>query len=275
MILLGLALIALLAVALLVGGVLLFIAVRHQGEMAKLPLPRFVRFAFLDHTPLGEPCAADRVLHRAGYSLGYDDTLRAARWASYVVSADSHTVGNKKVEREDASFRIDPDIPRGSQRSSGDYKGSGFDRGHLAPSDTVDFTSKSNQETFYMSNVVPQHPRLNRQGWRSLEHDVRRWTKARGRMVVVCGPIYADPPRTHKGLFVPSHFFKVVYAWDDNRAIGFVFPNGEVRAAQRWSLACSVREVERAAGVRLFRGPRWWLRRVDKSAADVDWWKKA
>jgi len=273
MTLLALLLLGLLGLALLAGGVLLVIAVRYRGAMAALPLPRFVRFAFLDHTLLGEPRPTDRVLHRAGYSLGYDDTLRAARWASYVVTAASHSVGNARVKREDESFRLDPDIPKDHQRVSRAYTGSGYDRGHLAPSDTVDFTEHSNDQTFFMSNVLPQHPRLNRQGWRSLEHDVRRWTKARGRMVVVCGPIFKDPPRKFKGLYVPSHFFKVVYAWDHNKAIGFVFPNREVKAAGRWRHACSVAEVERAAGIRLFRGPRWWLRRVDRDAAEVDWWK--
>lgn len=252
----------------------LLIAVRYRGAMARLPLPRVVRFAFIDHTLLGEPVSTDRILHRAGYSLGYDDTLRAARWVSYVVTRASHTVGDRRVARSGESFRPDPDIPLELQHLSKAYTNSGYDRGHMAPSATVDFTERSNDQTFFMSNVLPQHPKLNRQAWRSLENDVRRWTTTHGRMVVVCGPIFGHPPRKQKGLCIPTHFFKVVYAWKHHRTICFVVPNRAVPAKERWSHTCSVADVERAAGIRLFRGPRWWLWRIDRGASDVDWWKK-
>ena len=60
-------------------------------------------------------------------------------------------------------------VPKSVQHPPDAYKGTGFDRGHLAPSETIDFTVSSNRETFTMINIVPQHPGLNRQAWRSLE----------------------------------------------------------------------------------------------------------
>ena len=95
----------------------------------------------------------------------------------------------------------------------------------------------------------------------------------RGRLVVITGPIFDTPPRRIRGLAIPSHFFKVVYSWDHTRCIGFLFPNREVAAANRWRYACSVAEVEEKTGLRFFRGLRWLSRRPDTTARDLDWWR--
>lgn len=54
-----------------------------------------------------------------------------------------------------------------------DYAGSGFDRGHLLPSADRDDSRAENDATFYLSNVSPQYPKLNRNQWRLLEEQVR------------------------------------------------------------------------------------------------------
>ncbi len=264
-----------LAMVLLVGtaAIVMLAAVRYHGLLARLPLPRILRFRFQDHRVMGKPCRTDRVLDRQGFSLGYDDRLKAARWVSYAICEDSVSVGNARVDRGDASFTRDADVPDAVQLHPDDFKRSGFDRGHLAPSDTIDFTAQSNQETFTMINIVPQHPKLNRQAWRSLENDVRRWTVRHGRLVVMTGPVYKNPPRMHKNMAIPSHFYKLIYSWEKNRCIGFIFPNREVLAKNRWRYARSAARLEEETGLRFFTSPLFWFRRPDKSQRALDWWR--
>lgn len=40
--------------------------------------------------------------------------------------------------------------------TNADYKGSGFDRGHLAAAGNHKWSQKAMEDTFYLSNVAPQ-----------------------------------------------------------------------------------------------------------------------
>lgn len=49
--------------------------------------------------------------------------------------------------------------------TNGDYRGSGFDRGHLAAAANHKWSQKAMEDTFYLSNVAPQvNPHTHR--WR-------------------------------------------------------------------------------------------------------------
>ncbi|WP_445243799.1 DNA/RNA non-specific endonuclease [Microcoleus sp. MON1_C5] len=47
-------------------------------------------------------------------------------------------------------------------------KGSGYNRGHIAPSADHTRNAANNRATFLMSNMMPQMPKLNRPVWRNL-----------------------------------------------------------------------------------------------------------
>lgn len=80
---------------------------------------------------------------------------------------------NGTIGRTD-NFRPDPLVETGSA-SLADYKGSGYDRGHLAPAGDMKWSQKVMSESFFMSNMSPQTPGFNRGIWRSLESLVRTW----------------------------------------------------------------------------------------------------
>ena len=50
-----------------------------------------------------------------------------------------------------------------------DYRGAGFDRGHLCPAGDRSVSREDMDATFLMSNMVPQAPDLNRITWEKLE----------------------------------------------------------------------------------------------------------
>jgi endonuclease G, mitochondrial len=140
-------------------------------------------------------------------------------------------------------FAPDPLLPAGERSELADYRGSGFDRGHMAPAGDQTVDEDRKKETFFLSNMAPQVPRMNQQIWGTLEAKARDWLAARGGGFILTGGLFYDPKEddatTADGLInfeqigqdlvaVPTHFFKIVVAkgqggrWE---AIGFVLEN--------------------------------------------------
>ena len=63
-----------------------------------------------------------------------------------------------------------------------DYKGSGYDRGHMCPSADMKWSPAAQRDCFYMSNICPQDRSLNSGAWSKLENACRRWAKAKANL---------------------------------------------------------------------------------------------
>jgi len=62
-----------------------------------------------------------------------------------------------------------------------DYTGSGYDRGHIAPSADRTRNEADNSATFLMSNRMPQVPEINKGVWGDLEEYCRRLVERRAK----------------------------------------------------------------------------------------------
>jgi len=112
----------------------------------------------------------------------------------------------------DNRFHPEPKLPRTQRAELADYRGSGFDRGHMAPSG--DMTNPSDDhESFSLANVVPQDGPLNRHSWARLETYVRDLTVKLGEAYVVTGPAFEGESlrRLNGRVLVPSHIWKAIY----------------------------------------------------------------
>ena len=117
----------------------------------------------------------DQILTGRHFTIGYSWYFRQAKWVLEIINP-LETLLNTKFddgERLD-NFRADQRIPWRFRASLGAYKGSGFDRGHLAASANLVETPLQNSETFLLSNMSPQRPKFNRQIWRDLEIATRK-----------------------------------------------------------------------------------------------------
>ena len=96
--------------------------------------------------------------------------------------------------------------------TNADYTRSGYDKGHMAPAADMKWSPQAMEESFYFSNMCPQHPQLNRRGWKNLEEKIRDWAIADSAIIIICGPIVAKQPKTigKNKVVVPQQFFKVV-----------------------------------------------------------------
>ena len=106
-------------------------------------------------------------------------------------------------------------------------------------------------ETFYMSNISPQHPSFNRGIWKRCEEFVRR--SLVDTLYVVTGAVFGDD----KGIIginkvtVPGYFYKVIYDKRKSKMVAFIIPNEKTNKPLS-SFIVTVDYVESLIGVDLF-----------------------
>jgi len=181
-------------------------------------------------------------LAKTGYSVAYRASWRLARSVTWTLRAEDLGPAERTNQ-----FRPDPSLPPGwYQVRTSDYTGSGFDRGHLCPSADRTASDVANQETFFMTNIVPQSPVLNRGAWANLESFARDLARA-GYVVHQWVGVYGQGGEGSQGqrnqigpdIRVPARLFKAIWAvpvggkLDSDRVISLVvdFPNVDSRVA--------------------------------------------
>ncbi|HGY9610440.1 DNA/RNA non-specific endonuclease [Vibrio harveyi] len=202
------------------------------------------------HLDKGMPSTnSDQFLCRDGYAVGYNYDTKSADWVAYHITAESVNITNKRRN----SFKEDTEMPDYARSTLADYKGSGYDRGHLAPSATMDFTRESMKQSFLMSNMSPQLPGFNRVGWRVLEEHVRDLANEYNELYVVTGPIYQGNEGTiGNGVVIPSAFYKVILDPSFDEAIAFIVPHRDVSSSELANFITTIDEVERQTGLDFF-----------------------
>lgn len=193
----------------------------------------------------------EQIIKHTGYTLSYNEEYEVANWVAYELTRDE-VLGSGV--RED-SFKPDPDVRTGSATLA-DYRGSGYDRGHLAPAADFKWSSEAMSDTFFLSNMTPQEPSFNRGIWADLEAVVRTMAYDNGSVYVVTGPVLTDGPYKTIGdnkVAVPKRFYKVIldYTEPELKAIGFVLPN-ENSDKPLQAFATTVDEVEAITGIDFF-----------------------
>jgi endonuclease G len=200
----------------------------------------------------------DHEIHQyQGFALCYRESYELSEWVAYELTLEELT----PVAERSNNFAFDQSISTGSAFPE-DYRGSGFDRGHLAPAADMRFSRNAMNQSFYMSNMSPQTPLLNRGVWRRLEEVVRNAARNYGRVLVVTGPVLDREDFPRIGLYtqvaVPAYFYKVLAALipgEDGtvtlHTIGFIIENENPLGIYQ-DFAVSVDQVEAHTGLDFF-----------------------
>lgn len=195
------------------------------------------------------------VLTRRNYTLSFNKETNMPNWVAWRLDKKKLV---EKVSRKGYSFSPDPSLNAKQAVVTQDYVRSGYDRGHMCPAGDSRWSGEAMKESFYMTNICPQHPNLNGGDWHELEQACRRWA-SEGPIYIVCGPIlYKKGTPKYIGkehrIRVPEAFFKVILAGVEKgkpKAIGFIYKN---TAGNRPldAYVNSVDEVERITGIDFF-----------------------
>jgi endonuclease G len=133
----------------------------------------------------------------------------------------------KKYSRNGLSFKYDDRIPKYLQIGNEVYKENNLDRGHIARRADLVWGSPGeaqagNRESFYFTNITPQHQRFNqseRAGlWGLLENAIYEDVDIDNlRLSVMGGPVLKDDDMKYRGIKVPDEFWKaLIYVQNGN-----------------------------------------------------------
>lgn len=197
----------------------------------------------------------DITVRHTYYTLCYDEENEIPKWVAHILTKDRvvrEVVGREKY------FYEDPLLPTKSALPE-DYKGSGYDRGHMLPAGDMKWDKRAMYETFYMSNIVPQAKKMNSGIWNELEQKIRQWAKLYDTLYIVTGPIliknkYFKIGKVNK-VAVPNYLFKTILRRKGNEldAIAFIIPNNDFVANKNYrNFIYPVDSVQIKTGLDLF-----------------------
>jgi endonuclease G len=154
-----------------------------------------------------------RVLRNDAFLVGWSDLRGNPLWVEYrlqPIPADAPF--HRRPERFTRDWRALNSL------GHDDYSGSGYDRGHLAPNYAISrlYGPTAQQQTFLMTNITPQRPRLNQKVWQRLEEvEIDFFAPRYGELWVITGPVFDQDiqrlPSTNR-VEVPDAFFKILAA---------------------------------------------------------------
>src|SRR5690606_2447509 len=204
------------------------------------------------------------------YTLSYSEPHEQAEWVAYGLKREHLT----QDDRKRPFFIEDPKVATGSADWR-NYRGSGYDRGHLCPAGDRRFSKVAHDETFYTSNISLQDKAFNAGIWNRLEQQVRRWCRRHGTLIVVTGGILEAGLEQigPEQVDVPRYFYKIVLRGqgDDMEALAFLIPGRESQRPLSDFLV-PVDSLETLTGLDFFEKlPRAWQQGVESRAATSLW----
>jgi endonuclease G len=189
-------------------------------------------------------------LEKAALTISFNPLHRQADWVFYDLGP-GHL--QNCVQRAD-SFRADPSLPAGVSPTLNDYRGSGYDRGHLSPAGDNKWSHEAMHESFLLSNISPQPSAFNRGIWAKLEGLVRAWANEGGGLWVATGPVLKRGLATigEGRISVPEAFYKILITKDERRAIALELPTDARGDLKQYALP--IRSVEEATNLNFLAG---------------------
>uniref|UniRef100_A0A1Q3F4K6 Endonuclease n=1 Tax=Culex tarsalis TaxID=7177 RepID=A0A1Q3F4K6_CULTA len=210
----------------------------------------------------------DNVRSYDDYVLSYDRRTRVAHWVFEHLTAEG-VKASEGVDRSKSDFKPDESVHPFFRSLNTDYKGSGFDRGHLAAAGNHRSNQKYCDQTFFLTNMAPQvGAGFNRDKWNHLERYVRKLTKEYPNVYCCTGPLYLPRKEADGKLYVryqvigsnnvavPTHFYKVVVMETRDSRLemeAYVLPNQKIDDETPLTMFQVPPEtIERAAGLLFF-----------------------
>jgi DNA/RNA endonuclease G (NUC1) len=161
--------------------------------------------------------AKAQTIQHAGYLTHYDAKIGEPDSVSWDIKKGSLDC---KVHLARANkFIADPAIPNTNLSSL--YNASGYDRGHQHPAQDASCSTTDEVECFFMSNMVPQKPNLNRITWKALETQCRVDAEKTD-VHILCGVIGGNGMIKSK-VSIPKYCYKAIY--ENGKWTAYIMPN--------------------------------------------------
>lgn len=168
------------------------------------------------------------IVKKGIYKANFSNIFHQPRYISYFLYK-----GGGDCSR--VNFRFKNDDPRLECATDEDYKGSHYEKGHLANAEDFAFDCVKDELTFRYYNCLPQTPNLNKGIWKTNEIQIRNWSQT-DTLYIICGGFFGN----HKigKIVVPSYCWKVVQSVSTKEVLfcGW-FKNASVATLEEISIA--------------------------------------
>jgi len=201
---------------------------------------------YLPHYNIDIQC--DKILHKKAFDICYSCKWKTPKLVVYKV--DGNLIDKYNLSRKSLRFRPDYNLPAKCRSYSKDYSRTGFDRGHLAPNAVFDYNKSVQKETFLMSNIAPQKPKLNRKLWAKIEKFVRIQARKFKNVRVITG-VCGSLGHIKNNVNIPKRWYKIIFR-PDGKVISFLVPNSNTVGKDKAKKYLSnVKEIEKVCGIKI------------------------
>lgn len=184
------------------------------------------------------------------YYSCYDKEHRIPKWTLHELIRSQLNGAQPRTNNFKADTRVSTPV------SPGDFRYSGYDRGHMVPAADMRLNYTSMSETFLMTNISVQRPEFNRGIWRVLENRIRKEflaTNENSHVFVFTGPILEEfLPRLQTGISIPKYFYKVIYSATNKKLKAYLISNNRYSSSELESFRVSVDRIEKLTKMDFF-----------------------
>lgn len=152
---------------------------------------------------------AQLLVDKGIYKANFSNVYHESNFVSYFLYK-----GGGDCDRK--SLRFKNDEPKLECATDEDYRGSQFDKGHLANAEDFAFDCVLDELTFRYYNCLPQTPNLNRGLWKKNETQIRKWSQSE-KLYIICGGFFGN--KKIGKIAVPSYCWKVVQSVSSKKVL--------------------------------------------------------
>lgn len=215
------------------------------------------------------------VVQKLGYALSYNTKYVQPDWVAYTL--DIEELNTTNTSRSD-EFYEELDVISTSAKLS-DYRGSGYDRGHLLSSANRTSSAELNESTFSLLNMSPQNHRFNAGLFLKAEDAERDAARQYGILYIVTGPVFSNGMETigESEIAVPEYFYKVFLGQDSSgewHAVGLLLPQ-EYENGNLKPYFATIDEVEKVTGIDFYSSLPDSVEKVVEAEYDLTDWPKS
>jgi endonuclease G len=166
----------------------------------------------------------DQILDKLFLVICYDYQKKAAKSVAYTLEGD---LMNELNIQDRPNFYEEESIQEPYRAKLADYRGSGYDRGHLAPDAAFDWSQESLEATYSLANIIPQAPIVNQQMWVDVEGYAREKAIELGSLEVVNLIDYNHSSITigEGNVTVSTGYYKILYNQEKGYEECFYYAN--------------------------------------------------
>jgi endonuclease G len=119
----------------------------------------------------------------------------------------------------------------------------------------MEYSQKSMDDCFYITNICPQIHSFNAGIWEDLEKKIRNWAVQYDSLLVICAPVL-ESCKTKGQLTIPGKFYKIIYSIKHKKATAFLM-DANLTKGSIFNYKTSVSKIDKLTRLNYFSAKRY------------------